>query len=112
MLRHLRRPLLLAVSLASAAAPLCAQGVRNLGFEEGGIISPDAPAGWNLGNPVYRLTLNSAEVHAGRASLRSERVGDNPQAFGVTDGRGSMPWSWKLMAGPWTHRADLDTDRS
>lgn len=70
----------LAVSWAS---PLSAQGVSNLGFEERGTVSPDAPRGWNIGVRSYRLSLDSTQAYAGRTSLRSERVGENPEAFGV-----------------------------
>ena len=58
-----------------ASAPLHAQTVANLGFEERALVYPDRPAGWTVGTPPgYSIALDSAAAHGGRLSLRIQQT--------------------------------------
>ena len=56
----------------------------NLGFERGGLISPDSPSGWYVGGQGYNVSLDSVFPHSGSRSLRIRPTGTPPtKGFGV-----------------------------
>jgi len=106
---NLFRRSFIALLVVSAAAPLRAQTVANLGFEEHGLVYPERPAGWLAVPPVgYAVELDSAAAHGGRWSLRIRQRGEAGgfatanQAFPVALARGK-----RLRLSGWIRTAEM-----
>lgn len=77
--------LLLSVTITSVVA----QPVRNLNFDEPGIVNTKQPVGWATQWVGYELSLDSVNVHSGRFSLKSERLPEHDSGYAI--GRQNIP---------------------
>ena len=77
--------LLLTVTISSVVA----QPVRNLNFDEPGIVNTKQPVGWATQWVGYELSLDSVNVHSGRFSLKSERLPEHDSGYAI--GRQNIP---------------------
>lgn len=72
--------LLISATISSAFA----QPVRNLNFDEPGIVNPNQPVGWSTQWVGYELSLDSLNVHTGRFSLKTERLPDHNSGYAIS----------------------------
>ena len=71
--------------LTSATISLVfAQPVRNLNFDEPGIVNPNQPIGWSTQWVGHELSLDSKNVHSGKFSLKSERLPDHDSGYAIS----------------------------
>ena len=69
--------LLLTLFIWTDYSTIAAQPIRNLNFEEVGIINPNAPVGWASRNLGQEISIDSAIVQSGNVSIRSKNVSDD-----------------------------------
>jgi len=75
-------PLLLLILFVWADySSIVAQPIRNLNFEEVGLINPNAPVGWASRNLGQEISIDSVIVHSGKVSLRSKNESDEGGFF-------------------------------
>jgi len=70
--------------MCATISSVFAQPVRNLNFDEPGIVNPNQPVGWSTQWVGYELSLDSLNVHSGRFSLKSERLPDHNSGYAIS----------------------------
>ena len=75
--------------ICSAISSVVAQPVRNLNFDEPGIVNPNQPIGWATQWVGYELSLDSVNVKSGNFSLKSNRLPEHDSGYAI--GRQNIP---------------------
>jgi len=70
--------------MSATTSSVFAQPVRNLNFDEPGIVNPNQPLGWSTQWVGYELSLDSLKVHSGRFSLKTERLPDHSSGYDIS----------------------------
>lgn len=66
-----------------------AQSVRNLSFDEAGVVNPQQPVGWSTQWVGYEISLDSVNVKSGTYSLKSDRQPEEDSGYAIS--RQSIP---------------------
>jgi erythromycin esterase len=82
-MRELTTVSILLLFLFSTISSVVAQPVRNLNFDEPGIVNTKQPVGWATQWVGYELSLDSVNVHSGRFSLKSERLPEHDSGYAI-----------------------------
>ena len=75
---------MLLLFMSATTSSVFAQPVRNLNFDEPGIVNPNQPLGWSTQWVGYELSLDSLKVHSGRFSLKTERLPDHSSGYDIS----------------------------
>ena len=70
--------------ISATISSVFAQPVRNLNFEEPGIVNPIQPVGWSTQWVGYELSLDSLIMHSGKFSLKTERLPDHDSGYAIS----------------------------
>ena len=73
--------LLLILFIWADYSSIVAQPIRNLNFEEVGLINPNAPVGWASRNLGQEISIDSVIINSGNESLRSKNVSEEGGFF-------------------------------
>ncbi len=82
-MRELTTVSILLLLLSATISSVFAQPVRNLNFDEPGIVNPDRPIGWATQWVGYELSLDSMNVQSGNYSLKSERLPEHDSGYAI-----------------------------
>lgn len=74
-------PLLL---ISANISSVFAQPIRNLNFDEPGIVNPKQPIGWSTQWVGYELSLDSVIVKSGTFSLKSQRLAEHDSGYAIS----------------------------
>ncbi|MEX0723554.1 MAG: erythromycin esterase family protein [Gracilimonas sp.] len=83
-MRKLTPVIILLLFISATISTVFAQPVRNLNFEEPGIVNPNQPVGWSTRWVGYELSLDSLDVHSGKFSLKTERLPDHDSGYAIS----------------------------
>jgi len=83
-MRKLATVITLLLLTTATISSVFAQPVRNLNFDEPGIVNPNQPVGWSTQWVGHDLSLDSVNVHSGRFSLKSERLSDQESGYAIS----------------------------
>lgn len=83
-MRKFTASIILLLLISATISSVFAQLVRNLNFDEPGIVNPNQPVGWSTQWVGYELSLDSLNVHAGRFSLKTERLPDHNSGYAIS----------------------------
>jgi len=86
---ELRTVSILVLLLFATISSVVAQSIRNMNFDEPGIVNTKQPVGWATQWVGYELSLDSVNVHSGRFSLKSKRLPEHDSGYAI--GRQNIP---------------------
>ena len=69
--------------ICSVISSVDAQPVRNLNFDEPGIVNPNRPIGWSTQWVGYEISLDSIYVQSGSYSLKSQRLPGHDSGYSI-----------------------------
>jgi erythromycin esterase len=75
--------------ISAPISSVFAQAVRNLNFDEPGVVNPSQPVGWSTQWIGYDLSLDSMNVKSGTYSLKSDRQPNEDSGYAIS--RQSIP---------------------